>query len=456
MIPARIKWTSLSIALLLALSSSPGKAQLVPGDGIRFLYGAATDTIAIDRAGVLGAADTNRWVSKTRPDSVNGDKVWRDGATFLQSIWQLNGYNLYHGAYAKSSGQSNGKFSIENTYPGGGGLIGFEITNNGIVYGKANGQVCFSGLNGKLSIGDTYNEPDSVGSVEGGFRIKGGLLIRDKAYSSSAFGRAASDSLMLATRAWVDTLVNRASRALAATLTPFDSSRVVSMNRADTRFGDLALAARGRLIVGTSIGLAPSDVRGVYVASDTATRRQTDDVIRIQQSGGSRVTLSMQETGIMDLPYQSFVYVIRSGDSTNQSGLGAGDHIVDFNEEYADTQYEWLSTWSPLTHPRTTRRFTATRNGVYLVCANVLVQTTGALNEQGALYLFVYKNGQAFVKGQVDNSRVIGSRSLAFTSTVELNAGDYIYLGLHSEVQNSGTVIWKYSANTYMQILKVK
>lgn len=419
----------------------------------------SSDVIAVDAAVVARASDSTRYVSRTRIDTASGDKYWMDGATFSQSIWQLDGRNMYHGAYTKSYGQSNGKYAVENSYPGPGGLIGFEITNNGIVYARANGQVCCNAQSGRLTAGDTFDAADSTLMVQGGAHIKGALLVRNgasflsRAYGPTSFGRAASDSLMLATRAWVDTLVNRSSRALAATLTPYDSSKVVSMNRADTRFGNFALAAKSRLTIGTSVALTPSDVRRLYITSDTATRRQTDDVLRIQQDGTSRVTMALQETGIIDLPYQSFVYVVRSGDSTNQAITAAGDHILDFNEEYADTQQEWNPAWS---NPRTTRRFTATRAGVYLVCCNVLVQTTGALNEQGTLYLFVRKNGQAFVKGQSDNSRIVGSRSLTITTTVELAAGDDITIGLHSEVQNSGTIVWRYSANTYLQVIKIK
>jgi|ETNmetMinimDraft_16_1059900.scaffolds.fasta_scaffold37257_2 hypothetical protein len=127
--------------------------------------------------------------------------------------------------------------------------------------------------------------------------------------------------------------------------------------------------------------------------------------------------MAVSSDGIIDMPNQSGCYVTRN---TEQALTTSTQIKVEFATEVYDVQNEFDST--------TNYRFTATKAGKYLVCAQLYFFM---VSDGTGTACSIYKNGSRI---SLTNSRSGTSQSPNITAGVNLSASDYIEMNAwHNE-----------------------
>ena len=176
---------------------------------------------------------------------------------------------------------------------------------------------------------------------------------------------------------------------------------------------------------------------------DTAfeAERNPDEDIARAKAGGQDI-FEGYSSGIFSLKNQSAVYVTLSADQTIASGTTTK---LAFDNVGYDNQSEFNTT---------NHRFTATKDGIYLVCLSILTANV-AWSAGNYVVLYVYKNGSEFVKAaeKVDAS-VTRDINLILVAPVKLVGSDYFDFYVRHD-RGSDTDISSNSKYTYVRIVKI-
>lgn len=196
--------------------------------------------------------------------------------------------------------------------------------------------------------------------------------------------------------------------SLAVTNTLSDGTTITAAQH-NTNYSDIVTYINNRNSASTAWD-ACSVTSGSTVPLIVNNSTGTSDIVRLQDNGTNVFVAA--DGGIITMGSQSSVRAYR--DSSTLAIASGGDVKIEFNAESYDVQGEF--------DPATNFRFTATKDGKYLVTTSLLIANASA----NTFTITIYKNGSGFSSAFFEDSSTSINETFTFTDIIDLVATDYI------------------------------